>query len=84
MTQQLPDCGDLPVPTQDALDRLVYLVGPPRGGTTIMYFSLGLHDRILTLPMLSSFIPHVWRYRGKVHDRLLRPAKVGVSSTPAG
>ena len=61
----------LPVPSSDALARLVYLVGPARGGTSIIHEAMDLHPNTLVLPT-SHFLDHPWRYRNRVHDRLWR------------
>lgn len=57
--------------SQDALDRFIYLVGSARGGTTVLRNSMGIHDHILMLPGMTHFMNQVWRYRKKVHSRLL-------------
>ena len=58
-------------PSSDALDRLVYLIGPARGGTSIIHRSMNVHPNTLVLPNVSYFMQRVWRYRNKVHERLL-------------
>ena len=55
----------------DALNRLVYLVGTARGGTTLLQKAIGLHPEILTFPGPTHFLNQVWRYRKKVSKRLL-------------
>ena len=55
----------------DALNRLVYLVGTARGGTTLLQKAIGLHPEILTFPGPTHFLNQVWRYRRKVSQRLL-------------
>ncbi len=55
----------------EALEHLVYVVGPARGGTSIMFDSLGISEHILVLPGMTHFMNHVYRYRNKVHQRLL-------------
>ena len=57
--------------SKEALDRLVYVVGTARGGTSIIRSAIGIHDNILILPGVSYFMNHVWRYRKRVHLRLL-------------
>ncbi|MBM3516712.1 MAG: sulfotransferase [Alphaproteobacteria bacterium] len=56
-------------PSAEALDRLVYLVGPARGGTSIINKCLGLHPRALGLPSLTYFVNRAWRYRHRVDER---------------
>jgi hypothetical protein len=70
MVFTLPDIPGLP--SRQALERLVYVVGPVRGGTTVLYHAVGLHPEVLTFPGMTHFVNHVWRYRNKVHERLLR------------
>ncbi|HET6491530.1 MAG TPA: sulfotransferase, partial [Burkholderiales bacterium] len=60
------------MPPPAALDRLVYLVGPARGGTSIIHAAMNVHPRALVLPGITYFIQHLWRYRNSVHERLLR------------
>lgn len=59
-------------PTSAALDRLIYCVGSARGGTSISFEIIGLHDNVISLGGPSHFLNHVWRYRRKVHERLWR------------
>ncbi|MBN1104854.1 MAG: sulfotransferase [Deltaproteobacteria bacterium] len=56
----------------DALERLIYVVGFARGGTSVFRDALDIHDQILMLPEMTHFLNQVWRYRSKVHQRLLR------------
>lgn len=55
-----------------ALDHLIYVVGSARGGTSVFRDALDVHDSILMLPEMAHFLNQVWRYRSKVHQRLLR------------
>lgn len=64
--QTLP--GSIP---QAALDRFVYVVGAARGGTSVFKASLDMHPNLMVLPGVSHFMNQVWRYRRKVHARLL-------------
>lgn len=66
------ELAELPLPSAEALDRLVYVAGTPRGGTTVMFNCLGMHPRVLALPENSHFMNHVWRYRRRIHRRLLK------------
>ncbi|MGB8276146.1 MAG: sulfotransferase [Alphaproteobacteria bacterium] len=57
---------------REALDRLVYMVGSPRGGTTVIYRAFRLSDRVFDFPGITHFMSHVWKHRNRVHDRLLQ------------
>lgn len=63
---------DTPTLSHHALDHLIYIVGSARGGTSVLFDALGVHDEILALPGMTHFMNQVWRYRKKVHMRLLR------------
>jgi len=67
----LRDAG-LPLPRPEALERLVYVVGPARGGTSIISHAIGVHDAILEIPHDYHFVDQVWPYRNKLHNRLWR------------
>lgn len=56
----------------NALERLIYVVGSARGGTSVFRDALDVHDGILMLPEMTHFLNQVWRYRSRVHQRLLR------------
>ena len=56
-------------PGQEMLDRLCYLVGPARGGTSIVHASFDVHPRALVLPALSHFADVTWPARRAVGDR---------------
>jgi len=52
----------LEVPSDEALDRLVYVVGSARGGTTIFLRSLRIHPRVLGVPVthfVDDVLPHL-------------------------
>lgn len=55
-----------------ALENFIYILGTARGGTSILRDALGIHDEILVLPNMTHFMNQLWRYRNKVHGRLLR------------
>jgi hypothetical protein len=57
--------------TSEALERLVYLVGSPRSGTTVITRSFYLSERVFACPNPTRFTHHVWRHRNKVDGRLL-------------
>jgi hypothetical protein len=56
----------------EALERMVYLVGSARGGTTVSLHLIGAHPEILGFHGPSHFINQIWRYRNVVHNRLLK------------
>jgi len=58
--------------SHQALDHLIYIIGSARGGTSVLFDALGVHDGILALPGMTHFMNQVWRYRKRVHMRLLR------------
>jgi hypothetical protein len=58
--------------TAEALNRFVYLVGPPRGGTTVISRSFYLSERVFSFPHMTRFTSRVWRYRNKLDARLLK------------
>jgi hypothetical protein len=64
--------GAMPGPSPAALDRLVLVVGPTRGGTSMVHAALGAHPGLLVIPAELHFLDHVWRYRRRIHDRLWR------------
>lgn len=66
---RVDDLDSLPA---EALDHFVYVVGMARGGTSVIRDAMDIHDKILMLPGMTHFMNQVWRYRHKVHDRLLR------------
>jgi len=72
ITVQRPEPALGAVPSEEALDRLVYLVGPTRSGTSVIYNCLGLHPRALGFPALTYFVNRVWRYRHRVDERTWR------------
>ena len=57
--------------TPEALERLVYMVGSPRSGTTVITRSFYLSERVFPCPSPTRFTHRVWRYRKKVDGRLL-------------
>ena len=71
MNQKTNDVESLESLSADALNRLVYVVGTARGGTTLLQRAIGLHNEILTFPGPTHFLNQVWRYRKKVNRRLL-------------
>jgi hypothetical protein len=54
------------------LERLIYIVGSARGGSSITQAIIGLHENVIAMSGPSSFLNHVWRYRNVLHDRLWR------------
>jgi len=67
-----PDFSTLPTLTPEALERLVYLVGPARGGTSIINEAIGIHPEVLGLPNMSHFVNNAWNHRAKVSAKLFR------------
>jgi hypothetical protein len=67
-----PPIDGLATLSREALERFVYMVGSPRGGTTIIYRSFRLNDKVFDFPGITYFMSHVWSHRRKVHGRLLR------------
>jgi hypothetical protein len=67
--QELRDIGSMGA---DGLERLIYSVGTVRGGSSVLMFAIGIHDQILSFPGPSHFMNQVWRYQGKVNQRLLQ------------
>lgn len=67
--EDLDELGSL---SEGALDHFIYIVGSARGGTSVLLDAIGVHDEILALPGMTHFMNQVWRYRKKVHMRLLR------------
>ena len=59
-------------PSSDVLDRLIYVVGSARGGTSITQAIIAQHQAVIAMGGPSSFLNHVWRYRKRLHDRLWR------------
>jgi hypothetical protein len=57
--------------SSEALSRFVYIIGMARGGTTVLRDAIAIHDQVLVLPDMTHFMNQVWRYRNKVHQRLL-------------
>jgi hypothetical protein len=56
----------------EALERLIYVVGSARGGTSLTKDIIGLHDRIVSFDGPTHFLNHPWRHRKRVEDRLWR------------
>ncbi len=55
----------------DVLERLVYFVGPTRGGTGIIARSFFLIDPVFAFPNYVQFTKNIWRYRYAVKPLLL-------------
>jgi hypothetical protein len=68
---QLREHG-LPMLSGSTLERLIYVAGPARGGTSIVSKALGQHPQIMGIWDDYHFVDQVWPYRHKVHDRLWR------------
>ena len=59
-------------PSDEMLSRLVYLMGPTRSGTSVIFRSLGLHPRTMSLPGETYFVNRVWKYRNRIDERTWR------------
>jgi hypothetical protein len=57
-------------PDPSAFDRLIYVTGSARGGTTLTSRIISLQPRVVTWVSPSHFLNHVWRYRKRIHSRL--------------
>lgn len=53
-------------------DRLIYVVGAARGGTTLIKNLIGLHPGVISFDGPTHFLNHVWRHRKRLMDRLWR------------
>ncbi len=58
--------------SEQALERLIYVVGSARGGTTLTKDVIGLHDNVISFTGPTHFLNHAWRHRNRVEDRLWR------------
>jgi len=56
----------------NALERMVYLVGSARGGTSVSLHLIGEHPNLMGFHGPSHFINQIWRYRRVVHERLFK------------
>ncbi len=66
---RLAEPGAMP---PEALERLVYLVGSARGGTSLSLHMFGAHRHVSSFIGPSHFYNQIWRYRKAVHERVLR------------
>ena len=55
-----------------ALERLIYVVGSARGGTTLTKNVIGLHDNVVSFDGPTHFLNHPWQHRRRVEERLWR------------
>ncbi len=55
----------------EVLERLIYFVGPTRGGTGIVARSFFLSDRVFAFPNYVQFTQNIWRHRWAIKPRLL-------------
>jgi hypothetical protein len=72
MTTEIPTELAPDLPSAAVLDRLVYLVGPARGGTSVIHHAMDIHPQTLVLPNVTHYLQRVWRYHRKVHLRMLQ------------
>lgn len=61
---------DIGGPSHETLERLIYIVGSARGGTTITQSIIELNDGFITMVRPSNFLNYVWRYRKVLHENL--------------
>lgn len=54
----------------EALERLIYVVGSARGGTTLTKNVIGLHDNVISFRGPTHFLNHPWRHRRRIEPRL--------------
>ncbi len=66
----------------DLLERLVYIVGPARGGTSVLNRTLGAHPRHLFTTNVSYVLERVWRVAGRVPAAELRRRFEALPSNP--
>jgi hypothetical protein len=53
-------------------DRLIYVIGTARGGTSFMRSIIGLHPAVVSFDGPTHFLNHVWRHRKRLINRLWR------------
>jgi hypothetical protein len=58
--------------SKQALERLIYVVGSARGGTTLTKNVIGMHDNVISFGGPTHFLNHPWRHRSRVEERLWR------------
>jgi hypothetical protein len=54
----------------EALERLIYVVGSARGGTSLTKDVIGLHDNVVSFLGPTHFLNHPWRHRRRLDPRL--------------
>ena len=69
MTGAIAGLEGIAVPSAEALERICYLVGPARGGTSVVHLSMAAHPRALVLPGVSHFADLIWPERRHVSRR---------------
>lgn len=65
---------------RDVLERIVYMVGPTRSGTSIINNAIGIHPRHLVGAPVSYFLDKVWAYAGRDTPEALRRRYEGISN----
>jgi hypothetical protein len=53
-----------------ALERLIYVVGSARGGTSLTKDVIGAHDNVISFHGPTHFLNHPWRHRKRLDARL--------------
>jgi Sulfotransferase family len=54
----------------EALERLIYVVGSARGGTSITKDVIGAHDNVISFLGPTHFLNHPWKHRKRLEPRL--------------
>ncbi len=53
-----------------ALERLIYVVGSARGGTSLTKDVIGAHDNVISFHGPTHFLNHPWKHRKRLDPRL--------------
>ena len=53
-----------------ALERLIYVVGSARGGTSLTKDVIGAHDNVISFHGPTHFLNHPWKHRRRLDPRL--------------
>ena len=54
----------------EALERLIYVVGSARGGTSLTKDVIGAHDKVISFLGPTHFLNHPWKHCGRLDPRL--------------
>lgn len=69
MTPENPACA-IGSMSPEALERLIYVVGSARGGTSVTKEVIGAHDNVISFHGPTHFLNHPWRHRRRLEPRL--------------